>query len=61
VPLFAGHAIGIAAISYDGQLVFGLNADRVGASDVAVLAEGIRRSSDELAVAARTGAPGVRA
>lgn len=48
VPLFAGHTIGIAVVSYSGQMVFGLNADRVGAADVGVLAEGIERSFTEL-------------
>jgi WS/DGAT/MGAT family acyltransferase len=48
VPLFAGHTIGIAVVSYAGQIVFGLNADRVGAPDVEVLAEGIERSFAEL-------------
>ena len=48
VPLFAGHTIGIAVVSYAGQMVFGLNADRVSAPDLAVLAEGIERSFDEL-------------
>jgi len=48
VPLFAGHAIGIAVVSYNGQMVFGLNADRVSAPDVDVLAEGIRQSYEEL-------------
>jgi diacylglycerol O-acyltransferase / wax synthase len=48
VPLFAGHTIGIAVVSYAGQLVFGLNADRVSAPDVEVLAQGIERSFAEL-------------
>ncbi len=48
VPLFAGHAIGIAVVTYADQMVFGLNADRVAAPDVAVLAEGIERSFAEL-------------
>ena len=48
VPLFAGHAIGIAAVSYAGQMVIGLNADRVAAPDVDTLAEGIERSFEEL-------------
>lgn len=53
VPLFAGHAIGIAVISYADRIVFGLNADRMAAPDVQVLAEGIERSFAELrAVAA---------
>jgi diacylglycerol O-acyltransferase / wax synthase len=48
VPLFAGHTIGIAVVSYAGQMAFGLNADRMSAPDVAVLAEGIERSFVEL-------------
>ncbi len=48
VPLFAGHTIGIAVLSYAGHMVFGLNADRVAASDVGVLAEGIERAFSEL-------------
>jgi WS/DGAT/MGAT family acyltransferase len=48
VPLFAGHTIGIAVVSYAGQMVFGLNADRKAAPDLAVLAEGIERSLAEL-------------
>ena len=48
VPLFAGHTIGIAAVTYAGQMVFGLNADRMAAPDVGVLAEGIERSFAEL-------------
>jgi diacylglycerol O-acyltransferase / wax synthase len=48
VPLFAGHTIGIAVVSYAGQMVFGLNADRLAAHDVEVLAEGIERSFAEL-------------
>lgn len=49
VPLFAGHTIGIAVLSYAGQMVFGLNADRMAAPDVGVLADGIERSFSELA------------
>jgi WS/DGAT/MGAT family acyltransferase len=48
VPLFAGHAVGIAVVSFAGHVVFGLNADRLAMPDVAVLAEGIERSFDEL-------------
>lgn len=48
VPLFAGHTIGIAVVSYAGQMVFGLNADRMAAPDVGVLAEGIEGSFSEL-------------
>jgi diacylglycerol O-acyltransferase / wax synthase len=48
VPLFAGHAVGIAVVSYDGAVVFGINADRVAVPDLAVLAGGIGRSFAEL-------------
>jgi diacylglycerol O-acyltransferase / wax synthase len=48
VPLFAGHAIGIAVVSYAGKMVFGLNADRLAAPDVGVLAEGIEQAFAEL-------------
>ncbi len=48
VPLFAGHSIGIAVVTYAGRMVFGLNADRVAAPDIGVLAEGIERSFSEL-------------
>ncbi len=48
VPLFAGHTIGIAVVTYAGGMVFGLNADRMAAPDVAVLADGIERSFAEL-------------
>jgi WS/DGAT/MGAT family acyltransferase len=48
VPIFAGHTLGIAVVSYAGGMVFGLNADRLNAPDVGVLAEGIERSFAEL-------------
>ena len=47
VPLFAGHTIGIAAVTYAGQMVFGPTRTDV-APDVGVLAEGIERSFAEL-------------
>jgi hypothetical protein len=53
VPLFTGHTIGIAVVSYAGDMVFGINADRVAAPDVAVLAEGIERAYAELTEPAR--------
>jgi hypothetical protein len=52
VPLFAGHSIGIAVVSYAGRMVFGLNADRVSAPDLDVLAEGIQGAFAELAALA---------
>lgn len=48
VPLFAGHTVGIAVVSYAGHMVFGLNADRQGAPDLSVLAEGIEQAFEEL-------------
>lgn len=53
VPLFAGHRVGIAVVSYAGRMVFGLNADRVMAPDVGVLAAGIEASLGELRAPAR--------
>jgi hypothetical protein len=35
-------------VSYDGKVVFGLNADRVAVPDRVVLADGIERSFAEL-------------
>ena len=48
VPLFNGHRVGIAAISYNGQVVFGINADRLHVPDLEVLSEGIMKSYGEL-------------
>ncbi|MGE5281719.1 MAG: WS/DGAT/MGAT family O-acyltransferase [Chloroflexota bacterium] len=48
VPIFSGHAVGVAAVSYDGQVSFGLNADRGRVPDLAELRSGIEDSLDEL-------------
>jgi hypothetical protein len=48
VPIFARHSIGIAVVSYDGQVTFGLNADRVAVPDLDVLRQGIADSLTEL-------------
>jgi WS/DGAT/MGAT family acyltransferase len=37
VPLFAGHALGMAIISYDGGLTFGFNADFASVPDLELL------------------------
>ena len=58
VPLFAGHTIGIAVVSYAGHMVFGLNADRMAAPDIGVLADGIERSFAELRACADRSEPG---
>jgi WS/DGAT/MGAT family acyltransferase len=57
VPVFAGHAIGIAVVSYDGGMYFGLSADAA-VPDLDVLADGIEASLAELrALAGRRRAP----
>ena len=48
VPIFAGHSVGIAVVSYDGRLTFGVNADRVGVPDLEVLEQGLAESFEEL-------------
>jgi len=48
VPIFAGHALGVAVVSYDGKVTFGINADRVEVPDIDVLREGIEASLAEL-------------
>ncbi len=42
VPLAADHAIGIAIVSYDGELVFGINADHAAVPDLHVLESALR-------------------
>jgi WS/DGAT/MGAT family acyltransferase len=48
VPLFSGHSLGIAVVSYADGLTFGLGADRTSTPDLDVLAEGIEASFAEL-------------
>jgi diacylglycerol O-acyltransferase len=48
VPLFADHAVGIAIVSYDGELVFGINADYSAMPDLDVLAAGLRDEFEQL-------------
>jgi diacylglycerol O-acyltransferase len=52
VPLAANQALGIAIMSYNGQLNFGLNADYDALADLETLADQLRASIDELAAAA---------
>jgi hypothetical protein len=59
VPLAPNQALGIAIISYDGQLDFGLNGDYDALADVELLAQDLLESIDELGTA--TGAVGARA
>jgi diacylglycerol O-acyltransferase / wax synthase len=48
VPIAASHAVGIAVVSYDGDLFFCINADRDSVNDVSVLRGGMLRSLREL-------------
>jgi hypothetical protein len=41
VPLAADHAIGVAVVSYDNRLTFGINADAESMRDVDVFADGV--------------------
>jgi len=64
VPLAQHLALGIAILSYDGQIAFGLNADYDALPDVERLAGDLADSLDELAVVAgappRSGADGAK-
>ncbi len=57
VPLAENTALGIAILSYNGQLNFGLVADYDALADVEVLADELRASIEELAEAAGVPAP----
>jgi diacylglycerol O-acyltransferase / wax synthase len=57
VPLAENTALGIAILSYNGQINFGLVADYDALADVEVLADELRASIDELAEAAGASAP----
>jgi diacylglycerol O-acyltransferase / wax synthase len=48
VPIFADHAVGLAVVSYDGEVVFGLNGDHGAMPDLAELAAGLEHSLAEL-------------
>ena len=48
VPLAAEHAVGVAIFSYDGTVVFGLNAAADAVPDLAVLRDGIAAEMDAL-------------
>ena len=57
VPLAENTALGIAILSYNGQLNFGLVSDYDALADVELLADELRASIDELAAAAGAPAP----
>jgi diacylglycerol O-acyltransferase / wax synthase len=48
LPLLADHDVGIAALSYNGQVTFGINADASSMPDVEVLARGVAAALEEL-------------
>lgn len=52
VPLFEGHSLAVAILSYDGHLCFGCNGDRAAVTDLHVFADGIRAELDALAALA---------
>jgi WS/DGAT/MGAT family acyltransferase len=54
VPLAADHSLGVAVVSYDGKVFFGLNADE-SATDLDTLARGIESAIEELTELAATG------
>jgi WS/DGAT/MGAT family acyltransferase len=62
VPLAAEHAVGLAVLSYDGQLFFCLNADRATVPDAERFVVGVEESIAELATnaAIRSGYVGPR-
>ena len=51
VPLYENQGVGIAIVSYNGKLFFGLNADAADVKDLSTLARNLRTEMDELATA----------
>jgi WS/DGAT/MGAT family acyltransferase len=57
VPLAADHAVGIAVVSYDGKVCFGLSGDARALPDLHTLRAGIEDSITELRRIARSAGP----
>jgi diacylglycerol O-acyltransferase / wax synthase len=57
VPLAHNQALGIAIMSYDGRLAFGLLGDYDAMGDLEALADDLRTAIDELSDVAGVGAP----
>ena len=55
VPLAAEHSVGVAVVSYDGRVFFGLNGDERTTPDLHVLAGGIERAIGDLRQLAAAG------
>ena len=53
VPLAAEHAVGVAAVSYDGTVFFGVVADQDSVPDLDVMLDALRASIQDLLAAAR--------
>jgi diacylglycerol O-acyltransferase len=53
VPLAAEHAVGVAAASYDGNVFFGVVADRDAVPDLEVLLSSLGASVQDLLSAAQ--------
>jgi len=60
VPLVLNTALGIAIMSYDGHIDFGLIADYDAVPDLDLVADGLRAAIGELATAAGAGPPARR-
>jgi diacylglycerol O-acyltransferase len=60
VPLAAGHSLGIAVVSYAGQMTFGLSADRATVPDLDVLRDGIVSSLLDLSVLGHAPRPAIQ-
>ncbi len=60
VPLAAEHAVGVAVLSYDGNVFFGVVADRDTVPDLDVLLSALGASVEELLSAARAKARAAR-
>jgi diacylglycerol O-acyltransferase len=58
VPLAAKHSVGVAVLSYDGDVSFGVVADRDSVRDLDVLLRAMRGAVGELLEAARAGGTG---
>ena len=56
VPLAAEHAVGIAILSYDGRVFFGINVAADAVPDVDVLRDGIAGEIETLRESAAEGA-----
>jgi len=48
VPLMPGQGLSVGVTSYDGQVYYGLNADRTAMPDLAVFAQCVTDALDEL-------------